>query len=120
MPERHVFEVSRDGAAHATGTTAAPEPSRAIARLDAAPPAVEAPPPSLSAPVEEPKPTKPARRRRGSRTEPQTAGELGGSASALALPIPEAKPRRTRKKSAEPKKPARKKASTATSSRKKS
>ena len=32
MPDRHIFEVSADGAAHPTGETAPPEPSRAIAQ----------------------------------------------------------------------------------------
>ena len=96
MPDRHIFEVSADGAAHPTGTTAPPEPSRAIATVnEAPPPAVEAPPPSLSVPVEDPKRTKPTRRRRAPRAE--VAGELEGRASALALPAPEAKPRRARK-----------------------
>jgi ribonuclease G len=95
MPDRHIFEVSSDGAAHATGSTAPPEPSRAIATVvETRPPAVEPPPPSLSAPAEETKRTKPARRRRTVKT---VAGELEGSASALALPPPERKPRRTRK-----------------------
>ncbi|HEY6326264.1 MAG TPA: Rne/Rng family ribonuclease, partial [Candidatus Cybelea sp.] len=61
MPDRHIFEVSSDGAAHPTGVTAPPEPSRAIARVPAAPPAIEPPPPSLTLPSEEPKRTKPAR-----------------------------------------------------------
>jgi ribonuclease G len=82
MPDRHIFEVASDGVAHATGETAAPEPSRAIARRSDAPPAVDAPPPSLSAPAEEPKRTKPARRRRAPRP--------------LALPAAEEEPKRTR------------------------
>jgi hypothetical protein len=102
MPDRHIFEVSSDGAAHPTGATAPPEPSRAIAAVresKAAPPAVEAPPPSLSAPEEELKRTKPARRRRAPRAA--AAGELEGTASALALPAAAPKTRRPRKK-AEP------------------
>ena len=96
MPDRHIFEVSADGAAHPTGETAPPEPSRAIARVrEPAPPAVEAPPPSLSAPEEDVKRTKPARRRRTTRAAP--AGDLEGSASALALPAAEPKTRRPRK-----------------------
>ena len=75
MPDRHIFEVTADGAAQPTGATAPPEPSRAIAtRGQATPPAVEPPPPSLSAPAEKPKLTKPAPpaetsagRRRGTR-----------------------------------------------------
>lgn len=127
MPERHIFEVSADGAAHPTGTTAPPEPSRAIARRAAtSPPAVEAPPPSLTAPADEPKRTTPARRRRTPRAE--VAGELEGTGSALALPAP--KPRRTRKKTeteepaavatqAKPKTATRKRKAATTTSRKK-
>jgi ribonuclease G len=98
-PDRHIFEVATDGVAHATGMVAAPEPSRAITpRSQASPPAVKAPPPSLSAPSEEPKRTKPARRRRAA---PRGAtGELEGTASALALPSTEAKPRRARSRKA--------------------
>ncbi|HEY5257751.1 MAG TPA: Rne/Rng family ribonuclease [Candidatus Baltobacteraceae bacterium] len=64
VPDRHIFRVQPDGNAEPTGRTAPPEPSRAIAlRRRVHPPAVDAPPPSLTAPVEKPKPTKPARRR---------------------------------------------------------
>jgi hypothetical protein len=138
MPDRHIFEVSSDGAAHPTGETAPPEPSRAISTVTqtkAAPPAVEAPPPSLSAPEEELKRTKPARRRRTPRAA--AAGELKATASALALPAAAPKTRRPRKK-AEPvsdatepvativkaektkPKPARKRKTPATSRKKKS
>jgi ribonuclease G len=71
VPDRHIFRVSPDGAAHATGETAPKEPSRAIAPWKRRPGhvAVEPPPPSLVAP-EEPaaavKVTTPARRRRSS------------------------------------------------------
>jgi len=96
LPERHIFEVGSDGAAHATGTTAPPEPSRAIAPLTEAPPAVEAPPPALSAPPVEPKRTKPARRRRGTApSEPARA--LEATESSPALPAPAAKPKRARR-----------------------
>jgi ribonuclease G len=97
MPDRHIFEVGSNGEAHPTGTTAPPEPSRAIARTArAVPPAVDAPPPSLSLPVEEPKPTKPARRRRA--VPSGAKAELEGAASAIALPAPEASRRaRSRK-----------------------
>ncbi|MBV8531764.1 MAG: Rne/Rng family ribonuclease [Candidatus Eremiobacteraeota bacterium] len=123
MPDRHIFEVASDGEAHPTGTTAPPEPSRAIATLsEARPPALEAPPPSLSIPPEEPKPTKPSRRRRTAR--PQPAGELEGASTAIALPA--AKSRRTRKSEAaatdsevKPKS-VRKRKTPAASSRKKS
>ncbi|MGA8474685.1 MAG: Rne/Rng family ribonuclease [Candidatus Cybelea sp.] len=94
MPDRHIFQVASDGVAHATGTTAAPEPSRAIAKVThAPPPAVEAPPPSLSAPSEEPKRTKPARRRKA---PGGVKGELEGTASALALPAGQSTTRRPR------------------------
>ena len=130
MPDRHIFEVSGDGAVHPTGATAPPEPSRAIAsRSRTSPPAVEGPPPSLSAPEEEPKRTRPSRRRRAPRAE--IAVELEGTGSALALPPPEPKPRRTRKKAEPASEPAavevpaakrkavRKRKTAATASRKK-
>jgi ribonuclease G len=127
VPDRHIFEVTADGAAHPTGATAPPEPSRAIATIvEAPPPAVEAPPPSLVAPPERPKRTKPARRRRAA-SDAGSAGELEGSASALALPAPEKKAKRPRKSAkvpsdeGAPAKPARKrKAATSATSRKKS
>ena len=95
VPERNIFEVGPNGETHSTGVTAPPEPSRAIVTRSATPPAVEPPPPSLSAPAEETKRTKPARRRRAARSE--AAGELEGTASPIALPAAEPKPRRTRK-----------------------
>ena len=127
--DRQIFEVSPDGAAHRTGATAPPEPSRAIARVAEAPPAVEAPPPSLSVPAEDPMRTKPARRRRTPRAD--VTGELEGSASALALPAPVSKTRRPRKPAAgtaepaapevqaKPKVARKRKAATAATSRKK-
>ena len=126
MPDRHIFEVASDGAAHPTGVTAAPEPSRAIVHAPApAPPAVEPPPPSLSVPPEEPKRTKPARRRKAAARG--VAGELEGSASALALPATDGAHKRkrvTKKKdeSTEPKaaKPAAKRTRSTAGSRKKS
>ena len=97
VPDRHIFRVGSDGAAHPTGTLAPKEPSRAIAPLHRAhPPAVEAPPPSLTVPPEETRKTKPARRRRGTAPPAGVAGELEASAIA-ALPAPE-KTKRTRKK----------------------
>ena len=100
MPDRHIFEVSSDGGAHPTGSTAPPEPNRAITRrTEAAPPAVAPPPPSLTAPVEEPKRTKPARRRT-STTRAAAPVELP-STSALALPAAEKSTRRPRKRPTE-------------------
>ncbi len=93
------------------------------------PPAVEAPPPSLSVPAEDPMRTKPARRRRTPRAD--VTGELEGSASALALPAPVSKTRRPRKPAAgtaepaapevqaKPKVARKRKAATAATSRKK-
>jgi ribonuclease G len=120
MPDRHIFRVGSDGSAQPTGTTAPREPSRAIATVRGnQPPAVEAPPPSLSMPREEPKKAKPARGRRatGGGGGRGVAGELEGSSMA-ALPAgtppasqapaeAAAKPRRrtattTRKAAAEP------------------
>ncbi len=101
MPDRQIFEVSADGAAQPTGATAPPEPSRAIAtRRQPSPPALEAPPPSLSAPEEKVKRTKPTRRRTPARS---ATAELEAPVSALALPAPaEKSTRRPRKKVAAP------------------
>ena len=100
VPERQIFEVGSNGAAHATGVTAAPEPSRAIAKASGSPPpAVEPPPPSLSARTEDPKRTKPVRRRRTPRTQ-QVSGELESAPAAIALPAADSKPRRARKSAA--------------------
>jgi ribonuclease G len=97
MPDRHIFRVGTDGAAHPTGTLAPREPSRAIEPARRAhPPALEAPPPSLTVPPEETRKAKPARRRRGAAPAAGVAKELEASAIA-ALPAPE-KAKRTRKK----------------------
>jgi hypothetical protein len=99
MPDRQIFEVSADGAAHPTGATAPPEPSRAIAtRRQASPPALEAPPPSLSAPEEKPKRAKPASRRTPARG---VTAQVEAAASALALPAPAEKSTRRPRKKAE-------------------
>ncbi len=88
LPERHVFRVGSDGAAEATGVVAPREPSRAIEPLRRAhPPAVNAPPPHLTAPEEKPQAVKPARGRR--RPSPAAPGELQTTRVA-ALPPPEA------------------------------
>ncbi|MBV8602886.1 MAG: ribonuclease E/G, partial [Candidatus Eremiobacteraeota bacterium] len=90
VPERHIFRVDGEGAAYATGETAPREPSRAIAPVaPSRPPAIEPPPPSLSAPEEVAKPTRPSRRRRA-------AEDIEGTEIA-ALPAPK---RRTRKAAA--------------------
>ncbi len=116
MPDRHIFRVGSDGAAAPTGQTAPREPSRALERRRAAAPAVEAPPPSLTAVREEPAKTKPARRRRTA-AEPAAAPAKLQSTTIAALPAAEAKPKRARKKAvaetgeapAKAKKPAAKK-----------
>jgi ribonuclease G len=105
VPDRHIFRVGSDGAAEPTGTTAPPEPSRAIATVrNARPPAVDAPPPSLSAVEDAPMKTKPARRRRTAAGQPATgaapAVELAPRAAVAALPAPEAKPKRATRKPA--------------------
>jgi ribonuclease G len=71
VPDRQIFRVDGAGTAETTGETAPPEPTRAIARVDrsAAHIAVEAPPPSLTLPEEQPKFARPARRRRGKASE---------------------------------------------------
>ncbi len=95
LPDRHIFRVSSDGAAHATGETAPVEPSRAIAAFNRRPGhvAVEPPPPSLTVPDEPStvKVTTPARRRRGgSASEPIEANPI------RALPAPAAETTRER------------------------
>jgi ribonuclease G len=64
VPDRHIFAVGADGGAEATGKTAPREPSRALTLRRAHPPAVDAPPPSLKAAQDKPKPTKPTSGRR--------------------------------------------------------
>ncbi len=122
-PDRQVFEVSSDGAAHIAGTAVAREPSRAIAPFAEAPPAVEPPPPSLTAPEEAPQAAKPTRRRSTPRAKVETPipAELESPVEAPSLPAAERKPRKTRKTSADQAKPARKrKAAGTAASRKKS
>ncbi len=87
MPERNIFRVDATGAVEATGETAPPEPSRAIARLDdkRTEVAVEAPPPSLTVPVEPAKLVKPARGRRP-KVPVGAPLELQGAAEQRALP----------------------------------
>ncbi len=98
VPDRHIFRVGTDGGAEPTGATAPREPSRAITAVRrAAPPAVEAPPPSLSVIPEAPKKTQPVRRRRtAAAASGRSAPELA-SVPVAALPAPEAKPKRARK-----------------------
>ncbi len=101
VPDRHVFRVDADGKAHGTGMTAPKEPSRAIEPVrDARPPAVEPPPPHLKAPHEEPRPTKPARRRRSAAPASGVAGKLETSRIAALPPPAQAveKPKRTTRK----------------------
>ncbi|HTX59788.1 MAG TPA: Rne/Rng family ribonuclease, partial [Verrucomicrobiae bacterium] len=109
VPDRHIFRVGSDGAAHPTGATAPREPSRAIApRRGAQPPAVEPPPPSLTMPEEQPKKTKPARRRRT--VASGIAGELEATPIAALPPAQEKKSTRVARKrpaaAAEPEAPA--------------
>ncbi|HYZ16473.1 MAG TPA: Rne/Rng family ribonuclease, partial [Candidatus Acidoferrum sp.] len=63
VPDRHIFRVDTGGAAHPTGETAPPAPSRAIApwnrkRGDVA---IEPPPPVITPPVEPSEPVRAAR-----------------------------------------------------------
>ena len=103
VPDRHIFRVGSGGEAEPTGTTAPREPSRAIAPVKRTrPPAVDAPPPSLRVPEEEPKGAKPARRRRTAASPRAASGEIATTAIA-ALPPAEASTsstRRPRKKAA--------------------
>ncbi|HEY4442331.1 MAG TPA: Rne/Rng family ribonuclease [Candidatus Elarobacter sp.] len=88
VPDRHIFRVDAGGAAHPTGETAPPTPSRAIApwnrkRGDVA---VEPPPPSMTAPEESVKAARPSRRRPRP-AEAGSASTRGGSLEAAA-PVP--------------------------------
>ena len=119
VPDRSLFSVGSDGAAHPTGRIVPPEPSRAIARYSApTPPAVEPPPPHLRAPHEEPQPTKPARARRP-RASKVTAEIPAVQRAALPAPAaekPAAKPAAKRspaKKATAPKAAAAKTTTTA-------
>ncbi|MEA2689003.1 MAG: ribonuclease [Candidatus Eremiobacteraeota bacterium] len=100
MPDRHIFRVDPEGGAHATGETAPPTPSRAIApwnrkRGDIA---VEPPPPVITAPPapsESVKAARPSRRRRTGGAEPAPrGGQLEAAAPVRALPAPAAEPAR--------------------------
>ncbi len=87
VPERGIFRVGADGKAEHTGETAPKEPSRALtARPRSGPPAVEPPPPSLTAPDEQARPTRPSRRRRGGSAP--VAGALDAPVQLTALPSP--------------------------------
>jgi ribonuclease G len=102
VPDRHIFRVDGEGGAHATGEVAPREPSRAIAHVPkerAYPPAIEAPPPSLTAPAEPAKTTRPARRRRTTAANGESAtASIEAGTEVPALPAPK---RRTRKAAAE-------------------
>jgi ribonuclease G len=99
VPDRHIFRVDPEGAAHATGETAPRVPSRALApvsrkRGDVA---VKPPPPVITAPAERGetvKTTRPTRRRRtGAGDEaPRRGGQLEAAAPVRALPAPAPEP----------------------------
>ena len=95
VPDRHIFRVDTGGAAQATGETAPPAPSRAIApwnrkRGDVAvepPPRVITPPPEPSEPVKAARPSR--RRRTGQASQtPVRGGQLEAGARVPALPAP--------------------------------
>ncbi len=95
VPDRHIFRVSPGGGAQATGETAPPTPSRAIApwnrkRGDVA---VAPPPPVITPPKERAEPVKaarPTRTRRGAPEAPARRERLEPSAPVRALPAPSA------------------------------
>ena len=100
VPDRHIFRVDAEGGAHATGETAPPVPSRAIApwnrkRGDVAleaPPKVITAPPAPSEPLKAARPTR--RRRSGTAAEaPLRGGRLEAAAPVRALPAPAAEVR---------------------------
>ncbi|MBV8580349.1 MAG: Rne/Rng family ribonuclease [Candidatus Eremiobacteraeota bacterium] len=120
VPDRHIFRVDAEGGAHATGETAPPTPSRAIApwnrkRGDVA---VEPPPPVITAPPDPSESVKAARPSRRRRTAEERSlaygGQLEAEAPPRALPAPAdtaapeaAKPRRGAAKTAAAEKPKR-------------
>jgi ribonuclease G len=94
VPDRHIFRVDTEGGAHATGETAPPAPSRAIApwnrkRGDVA---IEPPPPVITAPPEPSesvKAARPSRRRTGgAEPAPGRRERLEAAAPVRALPAP--------------------------------
>ena len=96
VPDRHIFRVGPGGGAQATGETAPPAPSRAIApwnrkRGDVA---VEPPPPVIVPPPERVEPVKAARpsrgRRRVTEAQPGPARPIEAPAPVPALPAPAA------------------------------
>jgi ribonuclease G len=101
MPDRHIFRVGSDGAAQPTGATAPREPSRAIAPSRGnQPPAVEAPPPSLTAPAEKIQKTTPTRRPRRA----PSGGGVAGEIASVAIPaLPPAKKPAAKAEKAAPK-----------------
>jgi len=95
-PERQIFRVGADGAAHPTGDVAPKEPSRAIARVDTRRGAValDAPRRIISAPPEELKVTTPARRR-ATGTSAAPAAIASKKLAALPAPADDTPKRRT-------------------------
>lgn len=95
-PDRQIFRVGADGAAHPTGDVAPKEPSRAIARVDTRRGAValDAPRRIISAPPEELKVTTPARRRAAGTTA-APAAIASKKLAALPAPADETPKRRT-------------------------
>ncbi len=106
LPDRHIFRVDTDGAAHATGETAPREPSRAIEPYTQRPGqiAVDAPPPSLVAPeaADDVKVTTPARRRRPTTSSQPTSPAQIESTKIHALPAPASEPDRAELPAEEP------------------
>ncbi len=97
-PDRQIFRVGADGAAHPTGDVAPKEPSRAIARIDTRRGAValDAPKRIITVPVDDLKVTTPARRRAtGVATRGPAAALESKTLAALPAPAADAPKRRT-------------------------
>jgi len=101
IPERSIFRVDGSGTVEPTGETAPREPSRAVAHRErSGPVAVDAPPPSITAPVEPVEPTRlarPTRRRRVKAddvdSEPIVRSALPGTVEPTGVPpAPEPEP----------------------------
>jgi ribonuclease G len=88
VPDRSIFSVDPNGQTESTGNVAPPEPSRALAPWNRRPGhvAVEPPPPSLSAPEEETRIARPARRRTTEQRASGPIGELSTTPPQPALP----------------------------------
>jgi ribonuclease E len=103
-PDRHIFKVDGQGEARATGSSAPPEPPRAVARRpekQAGPVAIEAPPPSLTVTEPKPKAARPTGTRR-TKSAPAVKAQIASEPRAALPPAAEEKPKRTTARTRKP------------------